>query len=616
MVCEKCGAVIKDEAKFCGYCGTKVNPVAAPIVEEPVVEETIVEEPIIEEAIVEEPVAEEEAVEEPVIEEPIAEVAPVAPTTEEVVVVSTPDIAEPEITEVSKKKKKEKNKKSSKKPLLIVALLVVMLAAVAFLFRDKIANLFVTSLPAEKQLQVVYKNSAQKLADASAQMIAAFKKAETKPTMSSQMEGKISVEVHQAMLTQILGVDLGDVNSVEAHYKVMQQANKMGIDLVLNLEGTKIVSANLVMDMEEGLVALLVPELSEQALQGNFDTSSYADMQMSNEQLEEVLDIIEEMLPREEFVKEFLPKYVEIVFKAIDEVKREEKTLKIGDVSQEAIVFTVVFDEDTVEKIGDAVLKELKKDKEFEKQMKKIYDAAAEYTDEEFGSWDEEYEEFLDEIEAGFESMAELEAVQDGIKFVTYANLQNEVIGVEFQECIKFLSLQKNDQVAYELCMYADQEESFKVVIEGTAKKDSFAGKVDFYAEGSHVITVNIEKLTGTEEKAELVMSVSLTAEMMTEMTGEEWALGDVTFKLSVTVTGNVINSKLELKIGTLTVMTVKTEDKVLEGTPTIQVPENVVTNPEEWIADPTQILNNLVEAGIPQELIEALLTGPQPEEL
>ena len=57
MVCEKCGAVIKDEAKFCGYCGTKVNPVVAPIVEEPVVEETIVEEPIIEEAIVEEPVA-------------------------------------------------------------------------------------------------------------------------------------------------------------------------------------------------------------------------------------------------------------------------------------------------------------------------------------------------------------------------------------------------------------------------------------------------------------------------------------------------------------------------------------------------------------------------------
>ena len=40
------------------------------------------------------------------------------------------------------------------------------------------------------------------------------------------------------------------------------------------------------------------------------------------------------------------------------------------------------------------------------------------------------------------------------------------------------------------------------------------------------------------------------------------------------------------------------------------------MTNPEEWIADPTQILNNLVEAGIPQELIEALLTGPQPEEL
>ena len=139
---------------------------------------------------------------------------------------------------------------------------------------------------------------------------------------------------------------------------------------------------------------------------------------------------------------------------------------------------------------------------------------------------------------------------------------------------------------------------------------------MEFYAEGNHVITVNIEKLTSTEEKAELVMSVRLTADMLTEMTGAEWALGDVTFKLSVTVTGNVIDSKLELKIGTLTVMTVRTEDKVLEGTPTIKVPENVVTNPEEWEADPTQILNNLVEAGIPQELINEFLMGMQPEEI
>lgn len=606
MICEKCGAVIKDEAKFCGYCGTKVNPVVAPIVEEPVVEETIVEV----EPVIEEPVAETE----PVAEEPVVEAGPVIAETEAVVSVAEEIESEPQVQETSKKK--EKKKKSSKKPLLIAAVLVVMLAAVAFLFRDKIANLFVTSLPAEKQLQVVYKNSADKLADASAQIIAAFKKAEMKPTMSSHMEGKISVEVHKGMLAQMLGVDLGDVNSAEAHYKVMQQANKMGIDLVLNLEGTKIVSANLVMDMEEGFLTMLIPELNEQALKGEFSTSSYEDMQMSTAQLEEVLETIEEMLPSEEFAKEFLPKYVEIVFKAIDKVEREEKTVKIGDISQKITVFTVVFDEDMVETIGDAVLKELKKDKDFKKEMKKIYEAASEYSDEELAPWDEAYEELLDGIEESLESLTELDVVQDGVKFITWVNADNEVIGVEFEEYFKVQSVQKGEQVAYELCLYAEKEEAFKVVIEGTEKKDSFAGKVDFYAEGNHVINVNIEKLTDTEEKAELVMSVSLTADMLTEMTGAEWALGDVTFKLSVTVTGNVIDSKLELKIGTLTVMTVRTEDKVLEGTPTIQVPENVVTNPEEWEADPTQILNNLVEAGIPQELINEFLMGMQPEEI
>lgn len=567
MVCKKCGAEIKENAKFCRYCGEKVP----------------------------------EAVQEPVIaEETIENIEEVQLVTED---------AECEVIEETPVKKK----KSSKKPLLIAVLITVVLATTAFLLRDKIAKLFIGMLPEETQLQLAYKNSADRLADISAQVIGALKKTPVE-TAPIQTNGKVSLEVNRDFLAGLLGFDLGDVNSASVHYQVMQKANKMGLDLVLNMEGTTIISGTIQVDMNAGLWTAYFPIFNEKPLQGQFSTSSNVGIAVPNVQMDAVLEKISQMLPSEEFVKEFLPKYVEIAFKAIDKAESEEKTVEIGGISQEVVVFTVVFDEEMVEKIGDAVFKELKKDKEFKKEMKKVYEAISKSSGQTTKSWEDAYKDLLDEIEENLNELAELEEVQEGVEFVTWVNSENQVIGIELEDFFKVQSIRDGKEVAYKLCLYAEGKETLEIIIEGTAKKESFVGEMRFSLDGHYAFTLDIEKLEGNGDEGELIMSVTLTPDMLEEMTGEPWLGGNIVLRMSIHTKGNVIGYKFEIKLNKETLLLLSVTEQPLGEAGLSYIPEDVITNPEEWEVDLTYIIQNIVEAGVPQELINDFLMRLQPQ--
>lgn len=508
-----------------------------------------------------------------------------------------------------------KKKKASKKPLLIAVLVSVVLAITAFLLRDKIANWFVRMLPEENQLQLAYKNSADQFADISAQVIGALKKTPVE-TAPIQKDGTVSLEVDREFLAGLLGVDLGDVNSASVHYKVMQKANKMGLDLALNMEGTTIVSGTIQVDMNAGLWTVYFPIFNEKPLQGQFATSSSVNMAVPNVQMDSALEKIAKMLPSEEFVKDFLPKYVEIAFKAIDKAEREEETVEIGGLSQEVVVFTVVFDEEMVEKIGDAVFKELKKDKEFKKEMKKVYEAIGESGGQTTKSWEDAYKDLMDEIEESLSELAELEEVQEGVEFVTWVNSKNQVIGVELEDFFKVQSIQDGKEVAYQLCLYAEGEETLGIIIEGTAKKDSFVGEVRFSLDGQYAFTLDIEKLEGKGDEGELIMSVTLTPDMLEEMIGKPWLGGNIILRTSIHTKGNVIGYKFEIKLNKETLLLLSVTEQPLGDAGLSYIPEDVITNPEEWEVDLTYIIQNIVEAGVPQEVINNFLLSLQPQEI
>ena len=81
MFCGRCGNKLNDGDRFCGVCGSVVQPIApAPVVEEPVVEQPVAPAPVVEAPVVEQPVA--PVVEAPVVEQPVAP----APVVEEPVV--------------------------------------------------------------------------------------------------------------------------------------------------------------------------------------------------------------------------------------------------------------------------------------------------------------------------------------------------------------------------------------------------------------------------------------------------------------------------------------------------------------------------------------------------
>ena len=570
MVCSKCGAELNEGALFCGYCGAK--QVEAPV-ETPVETsvETLVEPET--EVLEQEPVAVQEEV---VAEEPIQEVPVV-----------------------------KKKKSCAGKIIAIIAVVIVAVGALAFLLRDKVEDTVVSMMPAEKQLQVAYKNSAEKWADGSGAFLTEFKKAKLQTTTGAA-KGQLAVEVDEDILAQLIGIELDGLNKASLDYEYVMSKDDMMIQLILNLADEKIVTANGILDLEEGLMAIAVPELSNQALEAEFDTDMY------NESMEETYEIIEklqDMMPSGEYAEQFLPKYVEVLFGAIEEANREKETIEVGDVSQKLTVITAEIDEDVIDRMGEALLDELKNDKEFKKSMKDLYNGAAEISGEEFGSFNEFYDEFFDGLKDVFAELEDTEFIQDGFELVTYINADNEVVGIQVKEYLRIAKAQSKEKVAYEFWAAEDGNDPVQMLIEGTEKNEVFEGTIELYVEEEKVFTVNVDKYTSTKDEFSCIVSADVPDELVEQIVGSSIpGTVSVKFELSASKDSGVL--KLGLGFGGKEIAEIAFSAEVPKDALELEYPSDVTDDPTTWSMSfkLETIMENLEKAGLSEDLLGTLM--------
>lgn len=574
MVCQKCGAVLNDGAMFCGYCGAKQSEIAAEPATEVLEQETV-------------------TVQEEVIPDEV-------PQAEDVFVVEEPVVEEPVIEEPVLKKKKS----SKGKVIAIIAVIIAAVGVLAFVLRDKVANTVVSMMPAEKQLQVAYKNSAEKWSEGTGKWITEVKKEKVQNTGAA--EGQLAVEVDEDILAQLIGMELEGLNKASLDYEYAMNKDDVMIQLILNLADQKIVSANGILDLEEGLMAIQVPELSDQALETEFDTDAYND---SMNEAYEMLEKLQDMMPSGEYAEQFLPKYVEILFGAIEEADREKETIEVGDVSQKVTVITTEIDEDVIDKMGDALLDELKKDKDFKKSMKDIYNGAAELTGEEFGSFNDFYDEFFDGLKDVFAELEDTEFVQDGFELVTWINADNEVIGIQVDEYLRIASAQSKEKVAYEFCAMEDGDELAKMLIEGTQKDEVFEGTIDIYAEEEKVFTIDVEKFTSTKDEFACVVSADIPDELVSQIVGSSIpGKVSVNFELSGDKDSSVL--KLGLNLGGKELAEIEFSADVPKDALELEYPSDVTDDPDTWSMSfkLEKIMENLEKAGLSEDLLGTLM--------
>lgn len=573
MICRKCGAEIGEGMIFCSTCGAKVE-VAETVETVEIGETEVLEAENTNETIVAEPIV-ETVNEEEVIVEPVA------------------------------KKKKVPTK------LIVAFVIVAALVGGFFAFKDEILGRIAFLLPAQTQMQMAYKSSAEDLASNVSEITTSVSKADV--STDAGVKGSVSVTLGneaKKLLEQYADVDLGDLSKANIDYEMRSKDNMILVDAKVGLGNINIVSANVVMDMNEGVMAMSFPELSDTAVELDLEYDMDFDVdefQQSMEQMEVMTGIMQDILPSEELLNDMLPRYAGVIIKAMDEVERGKDKVKVGSVSQKLTSLTVELDKKMVKNIGEAIADELKDDKEFKNYLKKAINSVMEYTGQEkisSSDFNDGYKEIAKGIEDAFDSIAEESVFEEGIEIVTWVNSKNEIVGVEIYDAFEIMSVKDGKKVAKHLLLTEpeDNSEFLKVLIEGEENKDVFAGEVVIYAEEEEVFAFDVDKYVSTEDTFELAVTVPITDEMLDEF-GVKNPLGDITVKAEVKLTSSSTYLAVKANVAGKEWLAIENSNNSTKGADKIAYPKDVVSSydVDEWAEDIdlSKVIENLEKSGL-----------------
>lgn len=607
MYCSKCGTQIKEGDKFCENCGTQVETVAAePVAEtlEPQVEATsAVDESVLKAT--------------PVVEAPVVEVAP------EVTAEAPAD------TEPASAPKKANKKKVTVIGILAAAVAVIALCTV-FLW-EYVENFTVKtfSSPTSYYQYVETKN----VKNFSASFGSALGRFST-TNLSYGTTGEFKISFGDVLMDYIAteaGIDkenISWISSIGVSSKTAANGNLLETNGNLLLNDKSILGGELIFDSENKKIYIRSEQLNEQFML--FDYSDFAYDGFDEIAMPSTGIDLYGILPDEETITALIEKYLTIVVDSIENVKEESTTLVANGVAQDCTKLTVVVNEETVRDMLKAVLRELKDDKEIEQIIKDMAKniGGELISDEDINT---EYSDFIAEIDDLLEELKNVE-FSEGDKFeftlITWVDGKGEAIGREFkvdfsEVVVRYASTHDGTDVGIEVFVGTTEREVFKILGEGKVEGTKMKGDIELFVDGVKYVNVNIKDYDVDlieDNYVNGVFTVTVTDEMCELLIDEldlpnnaaDWLK---TASLVITMTSDDKHASLGVTLN-------KGEDMIISVTVSnketksfgIDIPEDAVSikNEDDIINyfssfDPNVLINGLKDAGMPQEMADAI---------
>ncbi|MEE0061251.1 MAG: nucleoporin, partial [Acutalibacteraceae bacterium] len=401
----------------------------------------------------------------------------------------------------------------------------------------------------------------------------------------------------------------------------------------MKIAGKDIASLAMVNDIENEMMYIAIPELSEKYLGIEIPAEDVSKFMETANKLEKVL-------PSEKELNKLLKKYLKVAFDSISDAEQSKGTLEAGDLSKKCTTVEIQIDDRLLLEMANNILEEAKNDKELKKIVTDFVALMAE-TDEIYEDIDVE-EIFSDDIEIEQEDILEKLDDLDGdgevyATLVDYIDGSHEIIGrallVNDEEVVKYAMITKGGKFAFEL--NADEQ----VVITGSGKKNSKTITGDFVVtyfneyvdEEQEVLTFSLDKFnTKKMENGELEGTVTVGLGSLIESiivgngsSSDSAAAGKfaklLDLSLSMTfdsgskggTTSFALLSESE-KLASVTATTAIKNPSKISAPDSAKVVEVTEDDPEavtDYIdtVDISKIVNNLAAAGVPDEIIDAV---------
>ncbi len=579
MVCKKCGNQIAEGELLCAQCGT-------PIAEQPVEEQ---------------PVAENAAQEEMVTEQISAE---------------NTEFAQPQFDAPAKKPKK-------KLTALIAAVVAVVLAGTVAVgaFVEPIKGLAIKTFGSDTDyLQFVEDKAVDQITDEIVEVYGDYLEnlSNTKTTGAADMSLQLNVSDKAIALIEnalkdangpAIDLDWFDNISVDMHANMQEKALQDGLSLKLN--GKELANAELIMDMDKGVVYVAILSMSEKYLKYDLEI---------DKEIEDMMKMvspaaIKEILPSEKTVAALVEKYTAIVYENMEDVVKSSEILEIGEIQQKLTTLEVEIDWATARNISIAVLETAKNDADLEKIIKDV----AKYLKDngQIDDANDVYDDFRDRINEAIDELngEEPENANEKLRIVTYVNGDHEVVGRKFTfdgESTRYVTVRDGDNFAFEM-----KASEVKITGAGIEKKDVLNGKFTLKVDNKVICDVTAQDLSTKDNmlngkavvtpSSEFLESIGLgsTGASVVALANPELEFAFENTKDSSKMDINLLSGKEMLFGITLTAKEAETAE--------IKMPDSgkVVedTEVENWLQsfDFEGLVNKLKDAGVPSDLLQGV---------
>ncbi len=543
----------------------------------------------------------------------------------------------------------EKMKKSVKIALIAIVSVLVVAGAVTAAFWGNISNAIAKSTKTPEEYYVYVEES--NLETTTSTFYSLLNLGDSKKEFKEGSKFSLKLEAGEG-ISDIANLVLGSSESIE-WFKSIEFSGDAHVsnDLVSGsfkglLNDKDIIDAKIIADMKNENAYISIPmitgdkfiKLPTAASEGEAMEDEFGGSLEGSEVSSTVSGFLESLnqetinniLPTEKVFAKLLVKYFNVLVDNLGNAETSSDTLEIGGVAQECTLITLKVDEIDFYNGIKAVLNEVKTDEEIEKIVRAYAAETEEDPDQLMDDFVKSVFFAIEEIDKKVSSLSEKPASEIAAEEVTLktwvdkkGNVAARKIEAEGSELF-FGNAKKGSELATEV-RFIDEEQKVVFSGKGSLKRDKLSGNYAISVKDEEILKLNVadfdlgaleddcelygkftisagkdltNKIFGDDEVQEEVLNLIKTAEIKFDINKTTFAL-DISANSKTIIKMTATESKIDYAASSI-----PEESKVVDATDDEALGEMIAN------FDVQKIIDKLVEAGVPQDLIDSM-TAP-----
>lgn len=451
-----------------------------------------------------------------------------------------------------------------------------------------------------------------------------------KPDTAVEMElvltpgEKLKAQLGNALAQMDLDSDMSWLKNVGVHMETGYADDMMQMVVEAQLNGKKVISAEMVMDLVNGVIAMSVPDLNNQSIGTQVDMSQ---VQGSSQQATQILQEYAEFfkdLPSDKDLNKVLTNYLNLALEELEEPTKESMELSHGGITQKVTATTYSVTRYDVLDMATAVLTAAKTDADLEKVMDALSNVAnqigAKQAAEQGFTWEDVdlYAQLLEVIDPALEDLADAKTQTEDLEFLQLTVYGDDKTQQGFKlrlndvDYLQVISLKDGSNTAF----YMSVSNMLEISGTGTVKSGKSSGEYIIAMHGTELLYVEIENFdTKALAKGDLkgTLRLQLAEDMLDQMGGNLPINEDTVIELVLNITGKTAKMEINLYADQILLFGIALTTKT-GSAGKIKVPGNYVNMQdsnamEQWAQNLKfdGVLSNLRAAGVPDKLVDLL---------